>query len=701
MLAYIGHACLIFSCILGVVQVLWPALYLFRAKKYPLKNPTSTANKQSQAWVVYLPDFIQAQFFLIITAMVILVFGFAVSDFSMELVFRSSHHSKPMLYKIAGAWGQHEGSMLLWVSILSGYMAWESWRYRNTVVQNLLLWVLSGILLLLLLFLWLTSNPFVRIEGLVPVEGQGFNPLLQDVGLAFHPPILYLGYVGYGVVFAYATVLFIKALQVKRQSNVSDQQVHGDSQFIHWCFVRMQSWALWSWAFLTIGIAWGSWWAYYELGWGGWWFWDPVENVSLLPWLVGVALLHGLTRCLGSSKNLSVTDIPLGVASLGVVAFNLSLMGTFLVRSGLLTSVHAFAVDPLRGVGMLVVLALVLLLSMLIILMNFLLPDRSGHDHRTLLVVHPLSRSGWIQFQIMLFCVVAGIVLWGTLYPLVHDVLHPLASDQQGVSVGTGFYYWTVVPLGFLAVAGMMMAPSQPSTSIKKKTFIRDMVWFLLLLCLGLLMSRFQIQQIWGWLGVVLGMGLLVHGLAMGVRVMAGQPKKRSWGMLLSHVGFAVSVFGMGASDLWKTEFLGDIRLGQGVRVGSYDIILKSMRPGLGPNYGIHQAELLIQNEKKQALGSLYPQKRYYPVEDIVTTESALLWRGLSIVYVSIGDQIQPDQWMIRVYVHPWVGCIWLGAIIMACGSWAVWWTHRRVVRQQYQSIQSPFGNHPLAELDQ
>ncbi len=623
-------------------------LALFAAGVQALLGLLGAARKDAY-WILASGPAASTQFLLIAFSFLALTYAFVTSDFSVTAVAKYSHSAKPLLYKISGVWGNHEGSMLLWVFILAlygqilvllGNKLPHSLRARILGVQGCLS---TGFLL----FILFTSNPFLRLDP-APTNGQGLNPLLQDPGLAFHPPFLYLGYVGFSIAFAFAI------------AGLLEGQI-GSA----WAR-RVRPWVLAAWSFLTIGIALGSWWAYYELGWGGFWFWDPVENASLLPWLAGTALLHSICvverrECLQSWTVL-----------LAILAFSLSLIGTFLVRSGVLVSVHAFATDPTRGVFILALLGVTIGGSL------FLYAARA-HTLKTPGTLGPLSREGALLLNNLLLVTVTATVFLGTLYPLFLDVL---SNDK--VSVGAPFFNATTFPLLLPLVFMMAIGPFLPWK--KADIFpVLKRLWAagLASLAVAVIAYAFHADQpplallsigLAAWLIASLFVLLSERVQLFRVAPMASLSRLRKlpirfFGMLVAHGGIAILLAGITGASLWQTEKIRALQADDIVDIAGYQISFKGTKRIRGPNYLADRGDFRVHRDGT-LLATLTPERRYYPVEKRWTTEAAIHTTWLSDIYVVLGEQSEDaDIWAVRLYHNPLAPWIWIGAILTALGG--------------------------------
>ena len=569
------------------------------------------------------------------------------SDFSVLNVVENSHSAKPLMYKISGVWSNHEGSMMLWVLILalfSGLLAWFGRGMPQRLFASVLA-VQSSIGAAFLLFLLVASNPFARLAP-APMEGRGLNPLLQDPGLAIHPPLLYIGYVGCSVAFSFA----IGALITGRI----------DAAWAR--FVR--PWTLIAWCFLTLGIAMGSYWAYYELGWGGWWFWDPVENASLMPWLVATALIHS-TVVMEKRDALKVWTV-----LLSILTFSLSLIGTFLVRSGVLTSVHAFAVDPERGLFILGILIVFIGGSLTLFAWRASLLRQGG-------LFAPVSREGALVLNNLFLAAAAAAVFIGTLYPLALEAL-----TGAKISVGAPFFDATFLPL-MLPLAFIL--PYGQALAWKRGDLLGVAQRLMVALGLSIAITVLVYAATWGGpvlapLGIGLGFWLILGSaadiwmrakgrgvsLAIAFKRAVGLPLS-IWGSTLAHMGIGVSMIGI-ACTAWGVEKIVEMKPGEQVQVGRFDVRLEGAGLRNGPDYRENFARFSV-IDGGQIVGALEPGKRIFTGRTMPTSEAALLTRGLGQVYASVGDVNPQGQIAARLYWKPWVLLIWIGSVIMALGG--------------------------------
>jgi cytochrome c-type biogenesis protein CcmF len=593
------------------------------------------------------------QVILLIVSFAALTYAFVTSDFSVINVYENSHSAKPMLYKVTGVWGNHEGSMLLWVLILAVFGASvanfganlpDSLKARVLGVQGLIGAVFS-------LFVVLASNPFVRLSP-TPINGTDLNPLLQDPGLAFHPPFLYGGYVGLSVAFSFAAAALIEG--------------RVDAAWARW----VRPWALAAWASLTVGIALGSWWAYYELGWGGYWFWDPVENASLMPWLAATALLHSaiVVERRGALKSWTVL--------LAILAFSLSLLGTFLVRSGVLTSVHAFAVDPERGLFILGIL--IFFIGGALALYAWRAPSLKLGG-----LFAPVSRESALVVNNLLLTASTAAVLIGTLYPLVLE-----GVTGEKISVGPPFFNGTFIPI---ILPLLLLVPFGPMLAWKRAdalaTAQRLYAAAVAALVVGLV-ALFVVEgaPILAAVGLAIATWLVVGaGVEIAERVKLGKIPigqslnrlkglpRSAWGTAIAHAGVGVLVFGVVGVTAGAQERVVLMQAGQTLEIGPYELAFEGVTPAPGPNYEADRGIFTVSRDGA-VVGQLTPEKRFYPVAKMPTTEAAIRTTILDDVYVVLGDP-QPGaapgqtQWIVRAYHNPLQPLVWVGCIIMVLGS--------------------------------
>lgn len=629
MIPELGHLAMILALCLAVVQATLPLIGAWRGDRQWM------GLAQPAAW---------GQFAFLGFSFACLTYAFMVDDFSVAYVAHNSNSALPWYYKFSAVWGAHEGSLLLWAFILAGW-TFAVAIFSRQLPEDMLARVLGVMGLIsigFLLFLIVTSNPFERLLPQVPMDGRDLNPLLQDFGLIVHPPMLYMGYVGFSVAFAFA----IAALLGGRL----------DAAWARWS----RPWTLVAWAFLGLGIALGSWWAYYELGWGGWWFWDPVENASFMPWLVGTALIHSLavTEKRGVFKSWTVL--------LAIAAFSLSLLGTFLVRSGVLTSVHAFATDPERGVFILIFLLMVVGGSLTLFAMRApVVKSQVGFglwSRETLLLVNNL-----------LLVVATAMILLGTLYPLLLDAL-----SGAKLSVGPPYFNAMFVPLigALMLTLGVGILVRWKDTPLK---------WLLSMLTPVLITS-----VVLGGLGsllfgdfnwAVLAVSLLAAWVVIaGVRDLLDKTRHKGlfkgmrslapsyWGMHLAHLGLAVCAIGVVLTSHQSAER--DLRLapGESLSLGGYEFVFEGAVHHEGPNFTSDKATIRVLDGDRQ-IAVLHPEKRLYTVQQMPMTEAGIDAGFTRDLYVALGEPLGDGAWAVRVHIKPFVRWIWLGGLMMAFGG--------------------------------
>jgi|KBSSwiStaDraftv2_1062776.scaffolds.fasta_scaffold136809_2 cytochrome c-type biogenesis protein CcmF len=607
--------------------------------------PIVGASRNVPAWMALARPVARAQFLFVATAFGCLAWSFASSDFSVVNVATNSNSQLPMQYKIAATWGSHEGSMLLWVLMLAGWTFAVTLRSRHLPDQTVarVLGIMGLVSFGFLLFMLLTSNPFERLFPAAP-DGRDLNPLLQDPGMVFHPPLLYMGYVGFSVAFAFA----IAALLGGRL----------DATWARWS----RPWTTLAWCFLTCGIMLGSAWAYYELGWGGWWFWDPVENASFMPWLVGTALIHSLavTEKRGTFKAWTVL--------LAICAFSLSLLGTFLVRSGVLTSVHAFATDPRRGIFILAFLTLVIGGSL--VLFAWRAPKVAAGGRFAI-----VSRESFLLANNVLLVCAAGSVLLGTLYPLFLDAL-----SLGKISVGPPYFDTVFVPLMTPLVFLMGVGPLARWKEAEVPDLWRRLRWALAVsvvtaLLLPLITGEWRpwvsfgmLLALWIATTAIVNLRDRLRGAHGGAFARAVRQPIGYWGMLLAHLGVAVFIVGVTLVKGYETER--DVRMGIGdtVNVGGYTFRFDGVSDARGPNYRAARGAVEVTKDGRH-FATMNPEKRVYNAGGNAMTEAAIETGVLGDLYVSLGEPLEGGAWSVRVYSKPFVTWIWGGCLLMALGG--------------------------------
>ena len=562
-----------------------------------------------------------------------LMYSHVVSDFSLINVFQNSHTTKPLLYKISGVWGNHEGSMLLWILVLTifNFFIFKLYNQTNSKFVSKVLETQALITVGFVLFTILTSNPFERMD-VVQTNGLGFNPILQDPALAIHPPLLYIGYVGFSAAFS----MSIATLSL------------GNNEKIHW-YSYMKPFVIAAWTFLTIGIALGSVWAYYELGWGGWWFWDPVENASFMPWLLGTALLHSLITV---EKKKSLQS---WVLLLSILAFLLSVVGTFLVRSGILTSIHTFALDPSRGIYILVFTAILGGYSLIL----FGLKSKKHFNNSYFSF---FSKEGSILVNNILMVVVCASVFLGTIYPLLVE-----AFTNNKISVGEPYYNTTVVPIMIPAILVMGIGPML-SWGREDKSKIFKKIFPSILLTAIITIFIFLFYQTYSFIGIV-GILLAFWIISNSVIILFRKKENLSNGMIIAHLGIGLLILGITGSSVWQEEKITQMKIGNETNIQEYNIILKEINEIKGPNYLALQGNFFVYDKNKNIIAKLKPENRFYPIRNNFTTEASIHTNLLRDLYIVLGQGNLNDGWVVRIYYNPLVIWIWIGALTIFLGG--------------------------------
>jgi cytochrome c-type biogenesis protein CcmF len=626
MIPEIGHFALILALSLALCQGILPLVGAHRNDAAMMGVARAAAN---------------GQFVFVAFAFACLTWAFVQSDFSVEYVASHSQLALPIAYKISAVWGAHEGSLLLWVMLLAGWTVAVG-RFSRGLPEAFAARVI-GVLGLLstgfLLFTLLTSNPFVRLAP-APADGADLNPLLQDPGLAIHPPLLYVGYVGFSVAFAFAIAAMLSG--------------NLDQRWARWT----RPWTTTAWLFLTIGIALGSWWAYYELGWGGWWFWDPVENASFMPWLVGTALIHSLavTEKRGLFKSWTLL--------LAITAFSLSLLGTFLVRSGILVSVHAFATDPSRGFFILAFLGVVIIGALALYAWRAPELDSSAG-------FRPLSRETFLLLNNVLLVIAAALVFIGTLAPLVVEVI-----NAGKISVGPPWFEIAfaipMIPLVLLIGVGMHTAwRSQAAAPLASRLRIPAILALVAGIVIpGLLYGRFGLLVSVGVIAAVWIIGASLIDPLRALRRAPGAPamSRSMLGMSVAHFGLGLFVIGATIVMAYNVESDQELRVGNSVDVAGYRFELRELRDVEGPNYSAVEGLVEIRRDGEY-VGTVRPQKRQYRVQQSPMTEAGILVLWNRDLFVALGDRLSADSWSVRIQYKPMIRFIWLGALVMALGG--------------------------------
>jgi len=563
----------------------------------------------------------------------LLIYLHIISDFTVSNVFENSHTTKPLIYKISGVWGNHEGSMLLWILVLVifNYFIFKLLNKKNSTFIFKALETQAIITFGFILFTVFTSNPFERIVPPQP-NGLGFNPILQDPALAIHPPLLYIGYVGFSAVFS----MSVAALTLN------------SNEKILW-YNYMKPFVLAAWTFLTIGIALGAFWAYYELGWGGWWFWDPVENASFMPWLIGTALLHSLIIV---EKRKSLKN---WVLLLSILAFLLSVVGTFLVRSGILTSVHAFALDPSRGIYILIFTAFLGGYSLMLFAKN---SKKYAEDK----YFKFFSKEGSILLNNVIMLVVCSTVLLGTIYPLLVE-----AFTNNKISVGEPYYNSTVIPIVVPGILVMGIGPllswgSEKKLDFLKKIYPNILITGMLTLIIFTIYKSYSVIAI---VGIILAFWIISNNLSLLIK----KNKTVSTGMLISHLGIGLLILGMTGSSVWQEEKIINMYINNEVKIEKYNIVFEKVREVKGENYIGLQGNFLVFDHKKVFITKLKPENRYYPITNNFTTEASIHSNLARDLYIVLGEGNKKDGWTIRIYYNPLVAWIWIGSFIIFLGG--------------------------------
>jgi cytochrome c-type biogenesis protein CcmF len=631
MIIELGHFALILALMVALVQSTLPLWGAHRgdARLMALAEPAA-----------------MIQLVLVAASFGVLTWAFVASDFSLAVVVSNSHTEKPLLYKISGVWGNHEGSLLLWVLILAVYGAAVA-VWGGNLPMRLKARVLSvqGMIgVAFLLFMLLTSNPFWRLAA-PPLDGQDLNPLLQDPGLAFHPPFLYLGYVGLSMAFSFAVAALIEG--------------RVDAAWGRW----VRPWTLAAWVFLTIGIALGSWWAYYELGWGGFWFWDPVENASFMPWLLAAALLHSAI-VVEKRESLKAWTI-----LLAIMAFGFSLIGTFIVRSGVITSVHAFANDPERGVFILMILGVFTGGALVLFALRAGVMEARG-------IFAVVSRESALVANNILLAVSAFVVFIGTIWPLIAELLL-----GRTLSVGEPFFNAAFTPfvvgLALILPPGAMLAWKRGTIARSFRALVPAL---LLALSLGALAFAMQTNQTaLGPIGLALGAWVLFgamtdiwartgrEGLGARFARLARLPRA-DWGKAVAHGGLGITIFAVSAMLAWKIEDIRVVQVGESFPLGAYEVRLDDVRDVEGPNYLSTMGFMTVLRDGV-VVAELTPEKRVYPVAGMPTTEAGIDYGFLRDVYLVLGDRQQSGGWAVRSYIEPFANWLWAGCLLMAFGG--------------------------------
>ena len=629
MIPELGHFALALACILAIAQSVLPVV---------------GAARRDLRWMATAGPLATGQLVAVGVAFGCLLWAFAVNDTTVSNVVANSHSAKPMIYKFSGAWGNHEGSMVLWVLILAlcGAAVAAFGRDLPTALKARVIGVLGWVATGFLAFIIFTSNPFDRVWP-PPPDGLGLNPVLQDIGLALHPPMLYLGYVGYAVTFAFAVAALLEG--------------RVDAAWGRW----VRPWSLMAWGFLTLGIALGSWWAYYELGWGGYWFWDPVENASLLPWLVGAALLH-------SAIVVEKRDaLKIWTVLLAILAFAMSLLGTFLVRSGVLNSVHAFANDPTRGV-------FILALLMIYVAGAFAIFAWRAQKLAPTGIFAPISREGALVLNNLLLCSIAAVVLAGTLWPMFADIL-----TGAKISVGPPFFNSATAPLAIPLVLAMPVGAMLPWKRGDVWGALQRLWWAAVAaLAIGFLYMVALGYPVWPAIGMALAAWLIVGATAdIADRIALfrrpaqawqrakGLPRA-AWGAAIAHAGMGVTIAGVAGMGV-ATDTLVALKAGESTRLAGYEWRMEGVADVTGPNYTARRATVTVLQDGA-VVTVLQPERRTFQVDRQTTTEAAIHTNAMRDLYAVLGEE-RGDAGVLRLHHNPLAPWIWFGAVIMALGA--------------------------------
>jgi cytochrome c-type biogenesis protein CcmF len=626
MIAELGHFALILALLAAVMQA-----------AFGLIGPAV----DKPAWTAVVRPATSAQFVLVTISLGALVWAFVQNDFSVEYVASNSNSALPLLYRVSAVWGAHEGSLLLWAWILAGWTLAVSWRSGGLPegFAARVLGILGLVSIGFLLFTLATSNPFARLEPAVP-DGRDLNPLLQDPALAAHPPMLYAGYVGLSVAFAFACAAMIEGRL--------------DQTWARWT----RPWTTVAWAFLTVGIALGSWWAYYELGWGGYWFWDPVENASFMPWLIATALIHSLavTEKRGLFKSWTLL--------LAILAFSLSLLGTFLVRSGVLVSVHSFAADPARGMFILIFLVMIIGGALTLYAWRApLLRSEAGFEFT--------SRESFLLFNNILLVVAAAVIFAGTMAPLISDALG-LGTLSVGRQYFDPVFLLPTLPLLALAAVGLHSGWKRGRVSDRRAAILWTLlaaVLVTLLLVLGVWEGAKILTPVGFALGVWLILSSLVDPIDRWRRKLTLTPALL--GMALAHASLGVFVVSITAVETYTRERDLALAVGEAGQVGEFEYRLTGLSGVAGPNYDALRGEVVV-TEGGKPVGVLYPEKRNYWVQRQVMTEAGIDMQWTRDVFVALGEDLGAGRWSVRAQVRPLINYVWFAAVLMALGGiWA------------------------------
>ena len=612
MISLVGFFSLLFSLFFSIIIL----LFFFYS------------NKKIYEKIFYISVYLA--FLSILISFFSLMFGYVISDFSNYNIFQNSHSTKPLIYKISGTWGNHEGSMLLWLTIMLLYSFVFSFNKKlDENLKKLTIFFQTLLYLLFLLFVIFTSNPFL-INSIEVSEGLGLNPILQDPVLAIHPPLLYLGYVGFSLILSLA----LAGLVLNKINSI-------------WVKIA-KKWTLFCWSMLTAGIALGSYWAYYELGWGGWWFWDPVENVSLMPWIAGLALVHSLMM----TKNEQL--LKRWIVFLSILCFSLSIFGTFLVRSGILTSVHTFAADTSRGIFILILFLTITGFSFIL----FIFKSQDSEKKLNLLFINKTSALVINNIVMLIACIT---ILLGTIYPIIIEVI-----TNKRISVGAPYFNSAALPIllpGFLL---MSIAPALSWQTNKLNKFKNYLYVFLIIIFLTLIISYFSLFSIWGFVGISLGLiiiGLSLVSLYYNIKKFKFNNFFIYNNSLIAHIGVGIMILGITCSSVFQSKSNYSLAINEINKGQNYSYELKDVKILEGANFQELTAFINVYKNYKR-IAVIKPSKRYYHVSKMITTEAGIYHHWFKDIYIVLGDE-KDSNWNIKIYQNPLVNLIWLGVLLM------------------------------------
>tara|TARA_Y100000590_G_scaffold443891_1_gene573947 strand:+ start:11072 stop:12961 length:1890 start_codon:yes stop_codon:yes gene_type:complete len=623
MISYLGNFFIILSLIVSIISIIF---FIINKK-----------NEKIYFEVIYYIN-VRLVFLFITLAFCCLLLAYLLSDFTNLNVFFNSHTNKPLIYKFAGVWSNHEGSLLLWILIMSTYTFIFS--FEKKINKKIINWTIFFQIIMIvgfLLFMILTSNPFTINPG-NPNQGMGLNPILQDPALAIHPPLLYSGYVGYSLVLSMALSGLIT-----------------DGIEKNWIQV-IKKYSLFCWLMLTLGIGVGSFWAYYELGWGGWWFWDPVENASLMPWLAGIALIHSLQIL---NQNLLLKR---WIIFLSILCFSLSLLGTFLVRSGILMSVHAFANDSSRGIFILLIFLVITGFSFLL----FIIKTPTQNKATSLLEI---NKTSFLIINNIIMTIACFTVLLGTIYPLIIESI-----TNERISVGAPYFNSTVLPILFPGLLLMAIAPALSWGKNELKNFILQIRILLIITLILMIIYILSNINLWGLIGLGLSFWIMISSIYQIYIKFLKNFNHRKFrtiisnnGSIIAHLGIGILILGITVSSVWKKEYIYNMKVGEIKTIQGYEIKLEEVKQFKVDNYETLKGKFILQQNNKK-IATIVPEKRYYAVSKIVTTEAGILHQLKQDIYLIIGEN-NTDYWSVKIYQNPLVSFIWIGIFISFIGG--------------------------------